>query len=114
LSQTSTQIDAWIGVTDGEGNWLAVDDNSGTGANARLEFTAESSGFYYIFPSSAVAFQEGAYSLTISPLASGAPPLLAAPRDEPLQVVPFPSDQGGPPLPYRPDAARRNSEAGGR
>lgn len=114
LTQTSTQIDAWIDVTDGEWNVVAFDNDGGTGTNARLQFTAESSGFYYILPSSGVALQEGAYSFTISPLASGAPPLLAAPREEPLEVVPFPSDEGGPPLHYRLDAARRKSEAGGR
>ena len=78
LQATSDNLDSWLTLwkLDSSGNWnyLAVDDNSGGGKNAKITYTLPGSGRYRI---EATRFQDkngstyGKYSLTLTLVKSG-------------------------------------------
>lgn len=73
ISHTSTAFDPLVYVWGNGWEFLVSDDDSGTGANAYLEFMADARGYYYITPTTYDAGDVGAYTLTLSPLGMGSP-----------------------------------------
>ncbi|WKW11496.1 Ig-like domain-containing protein [Pseudogemmatithrix spongiicola] len=65
VTQNSTAIDPIVYITQG-GVDLASDNNSGGGVNARLVYTAPSTGNYEVRTMAAVAGTSGAYSATFT------------------------------------------------
>lgn len=65
VTQNSTAIDPIVYITQG-GVDLAFDNNSGGGVNARLVYTAPSTGNYEVRTMAAVAGTAGAYSATFT------------------------------------------------
>ena len=70
-TSSGTLRDAYLlGVRDANGTLLpgTVDDESGTGHNSRVEFTATESGTYYIAAGAHRWHQKGTYKLSVSEL----------------------------------------------
>lgn len=64
-SGNGTLADPYMRIRDSSGNSLALDDDSGTGLNARISgFTATYSGTYYISAGSSTASGTGTYRVT--------------------------------------------------
>jgi hypothetical protein len=63
----STDFDAYLEVYDANGGFffVAADDNSAGGTDARITFTADRNSFFLLLPSSAGARETGAYTLTV-------------------------------------------------
>lgn len=66
IEMKSSNFDAFLGVYS-SGNWVATDDNSGGGTNAKIVFTAPSPGTYGIYAGTAtnVVPANRAFTLTI-------------------------------------------------
>lgn len=62
LDLTSSQVDAFLILTDGQGNLLAFDDDGGTGTDARIAQTL-APGLYVVLASSIFEGETGAYQL---------------------------------------------------
>jgi uncharacterized protein YjdB len=63
ISMTSTRVDPVLGVVDGAGEVVAVDDDSGEGVNARIEGVLEPG--RYVVASAAYPGEQGPYTLEI-------------------------------------------------
>ena len=72
IDMSSTAFDPSLELYAVDGTSLAQDDNGGGGTSARLTYTAVNGGFYVIVPTSHLAAQTGAYTLSVASLA-GAP-----------------------------------------
>ncbi len=65
VRQSSTAIDAYLGLVNSATVVVASDDDSGGGTDAMFTYTPSSAGIYYIVATSFVTGQTGAYTLTI-------------------------------------------------
>ncbi|OGU01117.1 MAG: hypothetical protein A2085_05065 [Gemmatimonadetes bacterium GWC2_71_10] len=65
VRQSSTAIDAYLGLVNANNVVVASDDDSGGGTDALFTYTPSSAGIYYIVATSFVTGQTGAYTLTI-------------------------------------------------
>jgi Ca2+-binding RTX toxin-like protein len=68
-----TLADTYMRVRDSAGNSLALDDDSGTGLNSRIAFTAASSGTYFISVGSATTTGIGTYDVTATTVSAPPP-----------------------------------------
>ncbi|WP_108662042.1 pre-peptidase C-terminal domain-containing protein [Acuticoccus kandeliae] len=67
-SDSGTLADPFLGIYDGNGELVAVDDDGGRGLNAALVFTPETSGTYYLSAESFEGVSTGSYTLDIATL----------------------------------------------
>jgi hypothetical protein len=64
FTMSSFSFDSYLEVRTGDGSGvLAFDDNSGGGTNARVRFTANTTGFYQIWARAATPFRTGQYTI---------------------------------------------------
>jgi hypothetical protein len=102
IDLTSTQFDAFLLVTDADGEIVAYDDDSGSGYNARIvrDFAA---GIYTIWATSYYAYDLGSYQLAVSLASQATSSSMAATGDGPVSAggsaraaqVPGSTDSGG-------------------
>jgi hypothetical protein len=65
VDMTSSEVDSYLGLFDGSGNFLAEDNNSGGGQNARIERQVPA-GTYRVWVNTLSGSVTGAYSLLVS------------------------------------------------
>ncbi|MGX9357559.1 hypothetical protein ACS3SW_20965 [Roseobacteraceae bacterium S113] len=73
-SGAGTLIDPVIGLWREGSGYLAVDDNAGTGLDARITFTASATGTYYVVADAISDTGTGSYQLSLSTTAPPPPP----------------------------------------
>ena len=59
----SQDFNAFLLLADPDGNWVASDNNSGNGTNARITFTLPADGTYAIWVTTHTAEETGSYEL---------------------------------------------------
>lgn len=68
ISMNSYNMDTWVGIINADtGEWIAWDDNSGSGTNSLLSFTPVfgDQSNYYVAASSSGPNSTGTYSLAV-------------------------------------------------
>ena len=67
IDMVSNQLDSYLYLEDSNGRVLAQDDDSGGNLNARIIWTAQYTGTYYVTCTSCFANMTGSYTMTVSP-----------------------------------------------
>jgi hypothetical protein len=90
INLTSTAVNTQLYVLDTSGNVLAADNDSGSGTNSRLVFTATAAELHVIAATTVGAGAFGAYRMTVTSNLAGdlAPDALDSVRDVPALLAP--------------------------
>jgi hypothetical protein len=67
ITMKSSDFDAYLEMRNSDGTLLASNDDGAGGTNAKLRFTASSTGFYQIWARSLTAFRTGQYIIEATP-----------------------------------------------